>query len=608
MIRTLLLALAIGAGWSAYDEAPAPVAPKPIDYRTSGVGRFVEDLPLKDLSGKTVQLSTVAGAKGTVIALTGIDCPLCKKYGPSLAKLESDFRSQGFAFVYVNPEGTATPKALKAEAKRLGLSGVYVDDRSKRTVSALGATSTTELFVLDSARTLVYRGALDDQYGLGYSLNEPRETYVRNVLAALAEGKAPALAATTAPGCVVSTNPTAAPATVDYYRTVSRIVESRCVDCHREGGSAPFSLQTLQDVKAHASTIKNAVETKRMPPWFAKTAPGASEFKNDRSLTADEIKNLTDWCDHGTPAGDPKNAPKPKVFTSDWKIGKPDAIYQLSTPINVKATGVMEYQNVVVDTDQSQDRWVQRLEIRPTAGQVVHHVLVWVMPGKDAVLDKRTAGQRQLEELTGFFAAYVPGNNALIYPDGFGKLLPKGARLRFQIHYTPNGTATQDQCRIGMVFASKPIEHEVRTHGLFNFFLNIPPGESNYSNSSSVVLPFNAKLMSFMPHMHVRGKAARYEIEENGKTTTLLDIPRYDFNWQLAYDYREPRDIAKGSKLTYTAWYDNSDKNPANPDPTKRVHWGDQTFDEMLLGYVEYYIPGAKPGEPPPMMGRRGGN
>jgi hypothetical protein len=253
----------------------------------------------------------------------------------------------------------------------------------------------------------------------------------------------------------------------------------------------------------------------------------------------------------------------------------------------------MNYEEVVVPTGLDHDTWVQGMEVRPSARQVVHHVLVFI----------RLKGQERRanpgEEISSFFAAYVPGNDNRFYPKGYGKLLPAGASLKFQIHYTPNGTATEDQTELGLHFAKEPIEHEVHTAGIANLLINIPPGAEWHPESASIPVPLDAKIMSLLPHMHVRGAGARYDlVTPDGKSKTLLDIPRYDFNWQLGYDFADFVDAPKGSKLTFTAWYNNSDKNPANPDPTKRVRWGSQTYDEMHLGYVEFMVPGAKPGVP----------
>ncbi|MEQ1935154.1 MAG: hypothetical protein ABL962_14940, partial [Fimbriimonadaceae bacterium] len=316
-------------------------------------------------------------------------------------------------------------------------------------------------------------------------------------------------------------------------------------------------------------------------------------FKNDRSLSDAEKKQINEWIDNGTPAGNASAAPKAPTYDPNWHSGKPDHVIRLPKPIKVQATGFMNYQEVVVPTGLDQDTWVQGMEVRPSARQVVHHVLVFI----------RLKGQEKREnpgeEVTSFFAAYVPGNDHLVYPKGFGKKLPAGSSLKFQIHYTPNGTATEDQTELGLHFSKVPIEHEVHTAGIANLFINIPPGAAWHPETASIPVPYNAKIMSLLPHMHVRGAGARYDLTTpDGKTKTLLDIPRYDFNWQLGYDFADYVDAPKGSKLTFTAWYNNSDKNAANPDPSKRVRWGSQTYDEMHLGYVEYMVPGAKPGEP----------
>jgi len=248
----------------------------------------------------------------------------------------------------------------------------------------------------------------------------------------------------------------------------------------------------------------------------------------------------------------------------------------------VKATGTMDYQHVSVQTELDEDKWVQGLEVRPTAREVVHHVLVFAVP---------KGAPRMVGEAQGFFAAYVPGSTGVVYPDGFAKKLPKGTTLIFQLHYTPNGTATSDRTRLGLVYAKDPPRHEVRVAGVANHQLRIPPGANNHQVEAKLPVVFDAKIMAYFPHAHLRGKAARYEVRlPDGTRKPLLDVPHYDFNWQLSYRYADPMAVPRGSLLLYTAWYDNSDKNPANPDPKQQVKWGPQTSDEMHLGYVEYYI------------------
>lgn len=600
-MKVLSALLALGAlpiVWLSFAGGDdAPTTARPSDARSAGIGRRVPPITLPNLAGKATLLPEAAA---TVVALTSTTCPLCKKYGPSLARIEDDYAAKGVRFVFVNPSDSEPKADMAKMAKSLGLNGPYLLDPKGEFRSAVGAKTTTEVFVLDRSRTLVYRGAVDDQYGIGASLDAPRNPYLREALDATLRGEAPALPATDAPGCLLPEVKSAATKVADtYHNRISRIMAQHCVECHRDGGVAPFRLDNYADVKSRAKMIDYVIEKGIMPPWFAKPESGPSPWKNDRSLVAADRDALKAWLAGPMPEGDPKDAPQPKTFDPQWKIGKPDAVVTIPKPFAVKAEGIMPYQNVIVPTGLTEDKWVSRLEVQPTARQVVHHVLIFVVPpsAQGAEFDP-------LEEVSGFFAAYVPGNNTLIYPDGFAKKLPAGSSLRFQIHYTPNGEATQDQTRLGLVFAKAKPEHEVHTAGITNFGLVIPPGAENHRAAASMSVPMDIKVMSLMPHMHVRGKACRYDlIRSDGSRSTMLDVPRYDFNWQLAYDYREPVTVEKGSKIEFAAWYDNSPNNPNNPDPKKTVRWGLQTYDEMHLGYLEYYVPGLAPGTPVNLRG-----
>lgn len=331
-----------------------------------------------------------------------------------------------------------------------------------------------------------------------------------------------------------------------------------------------------------------------MPPWFAADpAEGAvSPFANDCSVASVDKTALLDWLNGGQPEGDPADAPLPRTFHGGWQIGEPDHIVQMPAPIAVKATGTMPYQNVIVETGLTETRYIKALEIRPTARGVVHHVLVFVMPP-----GKRSAAGVVIEEegeeggADGFFAAYAPGYDALNFNEGFGKVLPAGSRLKFQIHYTPNGTATEDQPMIGMIFLDEKPEHLVDVKGIAQPRLAIPPGASDHEVVATQSVPQEATILAFFPHMHLRGKSFRYEaILPDGEKQTLLDVPRYDFNWQLSYRLAEPITLPAGSTIRATAVYDNSKENPANPDPTRTVRWGPQTYDEMMIGYIEYHM------------------
>ncbi|MCS7270366.1 MAG: redoxin domain-containing protein, partial [Gemmataceae bacterium] len=573
-----------GAADSARDVAtPEGVreAPRPLRPAEAGIGRLIPDVTCRDSEGRTVKLSELtAAARFTVLAMTNGTCPLCRKYAPVLARLERAYAGKGVAFVFVNP----TQKVKPADTPFVGR---YLLDQEGQLSAALKATSTTEVFVLDARRTLRYRGAVDDQYGLGYALEAPRQQYLVAALEALLADRPVTVAATTAPGCALDVEPAALTVPLTYHARIERIIQMHCLECHRQGGVAPFALETYEDVVAHRGMIRRVLSNGTMPPWLAAPPPAGqpSPFLNDRRVPESDLRDLLAWLASDRPKGDPADAPLPLRFATGWTIGTPDVVYQLPRPIPVKAEGIMPYQNVFIDTDFEEDRWVQALEVQPTAREVVHHVLVFTLP----------QGSRRLVggETTGFFAAYVPGNNKLVYPPGYAKKLPKKATLRFQIHYTPNGKATTDQTRLGLIFAKEKPRYEVQVAAVANLGFRIPPGADNYEVSARLPVPFDARILALFPHAHLRGKAARYEVRKpDGTTQVLLDVPRYDFNWQLEYRLAQPLAIPRGSTLIYRAWYDNIANNPANPDPTKTVRWGEQTYDEMHLGYVEYVVDG----------------
>lgn len=584
---------------TARSAAPLRQGPRRVTPGEHGVGRYVADVKFTDIDGRAQRLKDLADGKALVVAMTSTSCPISKKYLPTLAEIARQRGPAGVKFLLVNPVSSDRLEDMRDARKACGVDVIYAFDPDNVLARAIGAASTADVVVLDPSRTIVYHGAVDDQYGFGYSIDAPRQRYLHDALDAILADKAPAVAATEAPGCVLDFDPAAlSPTAPTYHARVSRIVQQKCVECHREGGVAPFRLDRYEDVVAHAAMIKQVVERGAMPPWFA-ASPGkevASPWSNDRSLSAGEKKDLLAWLQGGRPAGDPADAPRPREYADGWLIGKPDAIFQFAQPVQVKATGTMPYQNVTVETKLEQDQWVQAIEVRPGDPSVVHHVLVFV-----SVAGEAEGGRRDdaADERSGYWGIYVPGNSTLVYPEGMAKRIPKGARLRFQMHYTPNGKATEDATRIGLVYAKTPPKHEVKVAGIVNLRLNIPAGADNHEEVASLRVPTDVQILAFLPHMHLRGKAAKYDLvsADGAKTTTLLDVPRYDFNWQLLYRFAEPLPVSRGETLRFTAWYDNSTNNPANPDATKTVRWGPQTYDEMHLGYVEYILPGVSASE-----------
>jgi mono/diheme cytochrome c family protein len=579
---------------------PIRKGPQPIKPAEHGIGQLVKAFSFSDINGEQHTFGSEHAAQLTAFCFTSTSCPLSRKYLPTLAKLSQSAPAH-VQYILVNPIQSDKKENMQAAAQQ-ARNAIYVHDADGKLSQYLQAQTTTDVIVVDAHRTVVYHGAIDDQYGFGYARAEPKQHFLKDAIESLLQGQQPSIAATDAPGCDLSyevVKDTAGMTT--YHGEISRILQRNCIECHRKGGIGPFPLDSYEDVVAHAGMIQTVVTNKTMPPWFAEESRSSKTsttnhqhiWKNDRSLTADDRNDLLAWVQSDHPLGNLADAPKPMTFPTDWQIGKPDRVWKFSEPIPVQATGVMPYQYITIDTQLDESKWVQAIEIQPGSPEVVHHVIITLhIPGQG----KRSSAEREED---GLWAGYVPGQSVWKYPKGFARYLPKGSRLIFQMHYTPNGIATTDQTRVGVIYADAPPEHEVRIKGLSNHHIRIPPFAKHHREEASLKLPVDATVLGFLPHMHLRGSACRYEvIDTTGRQEVLLDIPQYDFNWQLLYRYTEPRTFHEGDTITFTAWFDNSAENPANPDPTETVYWGQQTFEEMLLGYVEYFLPGVPPGTP----------
>ncbi len=409
------------------------------------------------------------------------------------------------------------------------------------------------------------------------------------------------------------------PTAVTFNKEVLPILQKRCQECHRPGEVAPMSLITYKDTRPWAKSIKQAVLTKKMPPWFAD--PNVGHFLNDRSLTQAEIDTLVKWVDNGTPEGNPKDAPPPREFVEGWAMGRPDMVIEMPNAFEVPASGQLEYQYVILPTNLKEDVWVLASEVRPGDRRVMHHVITSIRePGSKWMADQkpgvvfvppRGAANRG-GVLDGGLGGYVPGQ--VIRPASEGPhratLLKAGSDIVFQLHYTPNGKATTDKTKIGLIFAKEPPKERLMGGNSALLRFSIPANDSNYEMHAVSTVPYDGDLVSMMPHAHLRGKAFEYKITRpDGTSEVVLRVPKYDFNWQLTYWLEKPIHMPKGTKVELTGWYDNSANNPYNPDPNKEIHWGEQTTEEMMMGYFSYVVsPGQEIQERRPRATSGGGN
>jgi peroxiredoxin len=595
----------------------------PVDSKTElpvdrGIMQRVADFTLQDVTvGRPVSLYSFIGKRAIVLVFLGTDCPVGNLYVPRLIELNRDYKGKGVVFLGLNSNAHETPEQVAKYVKETGIDFPVLKDVQNKISDTVLAERTCEVVLLDGFGRIRYRGAIDDQYAQGKSKDKPQHTYLKDGLDAILANRDIKVTATRVAGCLLDrvdpapVEPTKAPrvrgpspeiakqievreseqpvkvGAVTYAADVALIVQSRCQTCHRPGQVGPFSLLSYDDARKHSAMIREVVEERRMPPWHAD--PRYGHFANDRSLTAKERATLLAWIDQGTPLGNVKDLPPGRTYPEGWTIGKPDVVFEIPEPYYVPPQGTVAYVHFRIPTNFKEDKWIQAAEAVPGDPAVVHHIVVFLMDRSGNM--RRGPGEH--------FCGYAPGDLPTVLPEGTAKKIPAGTDLIFQVHYTPNGQTRVDRSRVGFVFAKTKPTRQAYTIGIANPDLMLPPDRDNVAVPSAAVFTDDARLLSFMPHMHLRGKDFKYTITRPGEAPqVVLSVPAYDFGWQTYYILSEPMSLPKGTQIDCLAHFDNSSGNPYNPDPTKLVKWGEQTWEEMMIGYVDIDVPA---GSPPPI-------
>lgn len=568
VFRTLLLILA--AGWVAAGRSSAAAE----DLSPGPVAGFA----LSDAQGRRVTLDQFSDKKAVVLAFLGVECPLARLYASRLAELERDYRGRGVAFLGIDSNLQDSPAEVERFSAEFRLDFPVLIDAGNRVADAVSALRTPEVFVLDAQRKIRYRGRVDDQYAVGVVRPQPTRHDLAAALDEVLTGQEVSVVSAPAPGCLIGrVKSPSQGSSVTYTRDVARIFQNRCVECHRPAEIGPFSMLTYADVVGWGDTILEVVEEGRMPPWFSDDQH--QKFSNNARLTAEEKATIRTWVENGCPEGDAADLPEPPHYLTGWNIPEPDLVLPMSdASFQVPATGVVDYQHYVVDPGFKEDKWVVATEARPGNRRVVHHILVFLQkPGS------------QFEGMLkgSLIGAYAPGNPSKASRPGMALKIPAGSKIVFQNHYTPCGTPQEDISYLGLKFCdASEVQQEVESSWAVNFVFNIPPGAAEHPVRSSHKFREDRLLLSLTPHMHLRGKSFRYEaLYPDGTRETLMNVPRWDFNWQIDYALAEPKLMPKGTRLECFATFDNSTGNPSNPDPTKMVRFGEQTWDEMMIGW-----------------------
>jgi hypothetical protein len=505
-----------------------------------------------------------------------------------LQKVADAYKSKGVLVYLMNSNLGQTREQAAAEAKKLGISVPILMDELQLVGESLGVQKDGEIFVIDPKNNfkIAYHGPLDDRFAKA-SPNpkaKAKDAYLVKALDAVLAGKTVEKARVESKAGKAVAFPerarSAQHASISYTDDVAPIIQEKCVTCHQKGGIAPFAMDSYEVVKGFAPMIRESVRTDRMPPYFAD--PHIGTFQNDQSMSPEQTKTLIHWIEAGAPRGKGEDVLKINATEApEWPahLGKPDVIVDLPA-YDVPASGIVEYQNQRVPNPFSEDTWLRAISIKPGERAVLHHVVSNHVPDPTKPRSKIPGGS---------VGSYTPGAEAQVIADGVGAPVPGGGKLNFQMHYTTTGKAATDKTQVGFYTLKAPPEYIKRSTVIGDFALAIPAGEARHEEIAYLTFPADAYIFTLYPHAHYRGWHVELKAKTpDGKEEMLLSLPKYDFNWQRDYDPVEPIHIKAGTKLIAKWVYDNSIHNPANPDPTINVTWGEQTHEEMMYFRVNY--------------------
>ena len=543
---------------------------------------------LRDVMRESV---LIPNTKWKVVCFLGAECPLARLYGSRLQKLDTEFAAHGIQVVGVNSNPQDSTADVKRFIDELALSFPIIKDHDQSLAEHFAATRTPEVFILDAANNICYRGRIDDQYEPGISRAAPTTHDLRDAIEALVAGRPVPIAKTDAVGCLItiakrSKLPDDPSQLVTFTRDVAPILNQHCVECHREGEIGPFALTEYDEVVGWGEMMLEVIDQKRMPPWHAD--PRHGKFVGERRMPAEVRQTLAAWVEQGMPEGDAKDLPAQPSWSAGWHLPQsPDIeLAMRDRPYIVPPDGTVDYQYFVVDPQWQEDRWVRAAQVIPGDASVVHHAIVFVRPPDVS----RMQG-------IGWMGGYVPGQRTTALPSGHARRIPAGSKLVFQMHYTPNGRETKDLTKVGVWFSDPSlVTHEVTTRVALNNHFEIPPGAKEFLVDVRLDgFARESRLLGLMPHMHLRGKSFQLDVRDSKQKETLLSVPNYDFNWQHWYQLESPLALNKVEALEMRVSFDNSAENPTNPDPEEFVTWGDQTWQEMAVAFFDIAHPRDKP-------------
>ncbi len=588
-LATVALA-ALLAGCAADGSAPnalsAAMPTAAVEMASAPMPATVANFMLADTDYMGHELYREPDAKVIVLISHMNGCPIVRNLAPALKALEAKYGPQGVKFMMLNSAIQDSREAIVAEAKDYGIDIPILMDANQLVGEQLGVTRTAEFFVIDPKTWKVaYRGPLDDRLDYGTQKGAAEHAWASDAIDAVLAGRQAMAATKLSPGCLVDFPERGKVAQISYSKAVAPILEKKCASCHTAGGIGPFAMSSYEMVKGFSPMIRETIRTDRMPPWNVDAHVG--KFADDKSLTATEIKTIVHWVDQGAPRGDgpdvlAANATKRSV--TPWPLGKPDLVLEIPS-YKIPASGVVDYQRPVAVNPLTEGKWVKASTYVVSERQAVHHLLSGYI--KEAPADGKGNESRWGASMGG----YAVGAESTLWPKNVGTFLPPGGAVGFQAHYTPFGKEVTNNAKIGLYFYKDGEKPDLVMHSsiVVDNTIKIPAGEARHKETAYIDVPKDMLLYSAFPHTHYRGYASDLWLQTpDGAKKLILAMPRYEFNWQREYTFAEPLKVPAGSKLIAHYWYDNSKSNPANPDPSKTIVWGDQSWEEMFYTAIRY--------------------
>jgi len=572
-------------GTSVMAFADATVAAAPA---AASAPLTVDNFMLADHKFMGHELYRMSDAKAIVLVTYGVGCPISRAMTPELKRLRDEYKAKGVEVLLLNSNLQDSHQAVAEETKEFGIDIPVLMDTNQLVGESLGVTRTAEVFVINPKTwQVVYRGPIDDRVDYGGAQKANAQRFAANALDALIAGRPAPQATAQLRGCLIDFPERAKKAQhtkISYAKDVAPIIESKCVSCHMPGSIGPMSFTSYEQVKGFSPMIREVIRTKRMPPW--NVDPHVSKFQDDKSLTATEIKTLVHWIEAGAPRGSgPDPLAAKKRVAQEWPLGKPDLILDIPA-YTIPASGIVDYQRPFMVNPLTEGKWIKASTYKVGDRRAVHHFLSGYM--KDAPKPGAAANESRWGASVG---GYAVGAESTLWPKNVGTYLPPGGAIGIQAHYTPYGKETTDKSQLALYFYKdneKP-GLVMRNSVIADNAIEIPAGAARHQETAYIEVPKDMLLYSAFPHAHYRGYASDLWVQTpDGAKKLLLAMPRYDFNWQREYPFAEPIKIPAGSKLIANYWYDNSKQNPANPDPTQKVVWGDQSFEEMFYTAIRY--------------------